>query len=146
VPISAVLMESVYSSSIKEVPAPIETDLTVTEGQNFTGLIIDARGLGVIPSLGPKVVDEDGKEIYGSAYVSRKFAVKWGMAGYTKTTEQAAKQTDRVGAAPGVIKALRGAGASKCDLVISNKDAQSVVAAAKSMKFLADCRVIIVVD
>lgn len=113
---------------------------------NFTGLIIDARGLGAVPALVPKIFNEDGKEIYGSAYVSREFAVKWGMAGYAKTVEQAASFTDRVGNQPGVIKAIRATGASRADLVISNQDALSVQAAAKSMKFLADCRVIIVVD
>ncbi len=146
VPIGSVLMESVMPAAIKEVPGPVETTAVPEKGQNFTGLIIDARGLGVIPSLGPKIFDDTGKEIYGSAYVSRKFAVKWGMAGYAKTPEQAAKQVDRVGENPGIIKAIKGKGASKCDLVLGLKDAESVLAAAKSMKFLADCRVIIIVD
>ena len=118
----------------------------VASSAGFSGLIIDARGLGVIPALAPKIYDEDGKEVYGSAYVSREFAIKWGMAGYAKTPEQASLSKDRVGATPGVVKALKATGASKCDLVLSRKDAQSVQDAAKSMSFLSDCRVIIVVD
>jgi len=38
----------------------------------FSGLIIDCRGLHVKPALAPKIVDEEGREIYGSAYVTRR--------------------------------------------------------------------------
>ncbi|MGD9167929.1 MAG: hypothetical protein PVH33_14550, partial [Syntrophobacterales bacterium] len=37
--------------------------------QVFTGLVIDARGLGARPAMAPKIVDESGREIYGSAMV-----------------------------------------------------------------------------
>jgi hypothetical protein len=145
VPMDNKLAEAVLPPSIGNSPKHLPV-ATGGSGANFTGLIIDARGLGAIPALAPKILDENGKEIYGSAYVTRDFAVKWGMAGYSKTPEQAGSQTDRIGKQPGIIKAVKATGASKCDLVISNEDAQSVLAASKSMKFLADCRVIIIVD
>jgi len=135
------LLPPAIGATAQQVSAPVGHS-----SAHFTGLIIDARGTGAIPALVPKILDEDGKEVYGSAYVTRDFAIKWGMAGYAKTPEQAAKFTDRIGAQPGIIKAVRATGASHCDLVISNNDANDVRAAAKSMKFLSDCRVIVLVD
>ncbi len=35
----------------------------------FTGLIIDARGTGVRPAMAPKIIDEQGNEVYGTGYV-----------------------------------------------------------------------------
>ncbi|NVM57859.1 MAG: hypothetical protein HWN51_07055, partial [Desulfobacterales bacterium] len=50
----------------------------------YTGLVLDARGLKGRPALSPRIMDENGQEVYGSAYVSREFAVQQGMAGYGK--------------------------------------------------------------
>jgi hypothetical protein len=146
IPMDAALAEAVLPSSIQAQPLASVPAVQVAKAQNFSGLIIDARGMGAIPALVPKILDEDGKEVYGSAYVSREWAVKWGMAGYAKTPQQAAGLRDRIGTTPGMIKAVKATGASRCDLVISNRDALEVRAAAKSMKFLSDCRVIIIVD
>ncbi|MBC6950450.1 hypothetical protein DWB58_21185, partial [candidate division KSB1 bacterium] len=49
-----------------------------------TGLIINAKGLSVTPAMAPKILDEDGNEVYGSKYVDREWAVKQGMVGYAK--------------------------------------------------------------
>jgi hypothetical protein len=117
-----------------------------TKAQVFTGLIIDAKGLGVRPAMAPKVLDETGKEVYGSMYVSRDFAVKYGMAGYAKSQEDAAKNIDRVGKAPEKVKAIKASGTNKCDVVISSGDADAIRSSAKNLKFLQECRVIIVVD
>jgi hypothetical protein len=111
----------------------------------FTGLIIDCRGLKVKPCLSPKVLDEAGKEIYGSAYVSREWAVKYGMAGYSKDPQVAAK-LERVGGNPGMIKALKASGDNSTDVVIADKDAAEVRSAADNLKFLSECRVVLLVD
>ncbi|MBU2487874.1 MAG: hypothetical protein KKA60_00625, partial [Proteobacteria bacterium] len=44
-----------------------------------TGLVVDALGLSVCPALAPRILDPDGREVYGPAYVSRDFAVDQGM-------------------------------------------------------------------
>jgi len=46
-----------------------------------TGLIIDAQNLPFIPSATPKILDEDGREIYGSAFVDKDWFEKQGMVG-----------------------------------------------------------------
>ena len=113
--------------------------------QAYTGLVIDARGTGVLPALSPKVFDPQGREVYGSAFVSREFAISQGMMGYVKTVEAAVK-TDRVAGNPAVIKAVEAKGANKADLVISQIDADSLRAIAQTQKFLQESRVMVVLD
>jgi hypothetical protein len=113
--------------------------------QVFTGLVIDARGLGARPAMAPKIVDESGKEIYGSAMVNREFAVQQGMVGYAKDLS-AAQGNNRVTDRPVTIKAVRTSGAAKCDVVISDSDAAKLTSAAENLSFLQKCRVMVVLD
>ena len=48
-----------------------------------TGLIVDARGLGLRPAMSPKIVDQNGGVVYGPGNFTREFAVKFGVAGYS---------------------------------------------------------------
>lgn len=111
----------------------------------LTGLVVDARGLGVRPAMAPKILDESGQEVYGSAFVSREFAVQQGMSGYAKDVG-AAKQNQRVTANPLVVKGLRVDGPGQCDIVISNTDAVRLRNSSADLSFLEKCRVMIVVD
>jgi hypothetical protein len=111
----------------------------------YTGVIFDARGLGIRPAMSPKVLDEDGREVYGSAFVSAEWATKFGIVGYAKDLE-ASKKNDRVAANPLVVKGAKASGSGGCDLVISNADAQGMRDMSKNLSFLEQCRVLIVVD
>jgi hypothetical protein len=111
----------------------------------FTGLIIDCRGLGIRPALSPRVLDSKGQEIYGSAYVTKDWAVKYGIVGYSKDVAAAAK-LDRVGKNPGQVKADKSSGDNKTDVIIGDTYAEDIRSAAKNLKFLSECRVIFVVD
>ncbi len=111
----------------------------------YTGVIFDARGLGIRPAMSPKVVDEDGREVYGSAFVSQEWATKFGILGYAKDLE-ASKKNDRVATNPLVVSGRKVSGGGGCDLVISNADAQGMRDMSKNLSFLEQCRVLIVVD
>jgi len=111
----------------------------------YTGLIIDARGLGVRPALAPKVVDQAGKEVYGSSYVSREFAIQQGMVGYAKDPA-AAQGSDRVAPSPLFVKGVRADGPNRTDVVISDQDAASLFSMTQNLNFLRQCRVMILVD
>ena len=129
-------------------PAAPPTGIVATPGaagQTFTGLIVDARGLGVRPAMAPKVLSEDGKEVYGSAWINRDWAVREGMAGYLKDPQQA-QQNPRVTDKPLLVKAIKASGDARVDLVISNADAAMLHGAAQNLSFLEKCRVIILVD
>ena len=111
----------------------------------YTGLVVDARGLGARPAMSPRILDETGQEVYGSAYVSREYAVQQGMAGYAK--DLTASQTNsRVKDQPLTVKGLKAEGPGQSDLIISNADADKIRGASENLSFLKKCRVMICVD
>lgn len=116
---------------------------TVQNTGVFTGLVINCKNINLRPALSPKVVDEDGREVYGSANVSREYAVQQGMMGYLKDVQKALGNT-RVGDNPYQIKAINTSGSNKADIVISNADAQKVKELSTKLNFLRECRVIAV--
>lgn len=140
------LGEKLYGDAVSDKPSVTKFEgAKARKEQVFSGLVIDCSGLQVKPALSPKVIDEDGREVYGSAYVTREWAVKHGIVGYAKEVGAAAKLS-RVGSSPGKIKALKAKGDNKTDIVISNDDAAAVRSAAKNLKFLSECRVVLVID
>ena len=117
---------------------------TLSSQTVYTGLIFDAKSLAFIPSASPKILDEDGREVYGSAYVSKEWAEKEGIVGYAKTLDDA-KGNQRVAGNPLVIKGLKVTGPNNRDLVISGEDARKIRDLAKHINFLDKAKVMIVV-
>jgi hypothetical protein len=108
----------------------------------YTGLIIDARGVGISPAMSPKVYNTEGKEIYGSAAVDRDFVLQHGIVGYVKDMTKA-QQHQRVKGNPLIIKAHSSEKAT--DLTISNEDASLLEKLDASQSFLREARVLIIV-
>jgi len=106
---------------------------------------VDTRGFQVKPAMSPKVVDEDGNEVYGSSYVSRDYAINQGMAGYAKDLASA-QTNDRVTNNPLTVKGIKTADTGDSDIVISNADAASIKGSADNLTFLQKCRVMVVLD
>lgn len=113
--------------------------------QAVTGLLVDARGLGARPAMSPKIVDENGEEVYGSASVSREYAIQQGMAGYAKDLEKATTNP-RIAATPMVVKAIAVKGKARTNLVISNADASMLRDMTAAQDIMEKCRVMIVLD
>jgi len=111
----------------------------------YTGLIINCKGLGVRPAMAPKILDENGNEVYGSKFVSRQWAVEIGMVGYDKDINRA-RQNERVANNPLIIKGLRAAGQNKTDIIISASDAALIHQAATNQNFLDKCKVMFIVN
>ena len=119
---------------------------TLTTSTNlYTGLIIDARGSGIAPSLGLSIVTEgSGQVLYGTSFASRaKVLEKGGMAGYSGSMEKA-KTNPRVGKNPLVIKAISSCGERNTDALISKEDAARVYAENLKNSFLKELCVIVV--
>ena len=115
------------------------------ESGTHTGLVLDGRGLHGSAALSPKIFDEKGEEVYGSAFVSREFAVQNGMAGYVQDLE-AGKARPRVSDRPFTVKGLRTTVPGGSDFVISNSDAAKIRSSSENLSFLRKCRVVIVLD
>lgn len=140
-------------SSIKPVVEKKAKILVSTEPETdckdsrdtYTGLVVNAIGLEALPAMAPRVLDERGEEVYGSAYVSREFAVQKGMCGYSRNL-LSALQNERVGDNPLTVKGLRTNGPALTDIIISNSDASRIWSSSKNLAFMRKCRVMIVLD
>ncbi|MDY7001790.1 MAG: hypothetical protein SVS15_08420 [Thermodesulfobacteriota bacterium] len=130
-----------------EMPAPPAPDMPAPEaaGTAYTGLLVDARGLSARPAMSPKILDENGMEVYGSASVSREYAIQQGMAGYAKDPEKAG-QNPRIAANPFMAKATAVQGKSNTDFVIGTDAANMLRDLSKTQNFMEKCRVMIVLD
>jgi hypothetical protein len=111
----------------------------------YTGLIVDARGIGAVPSMVPVLVDESGREVYGPAYVSREFAVQHGMCRYISGTGNT-DALSRVAPNPLRVKGLSAVPDKSCYIVISNFDASRLRGVSFHLEFLKQCRVVILLD
>jgi hypothetical protein len=122
--------------------APAQTTVAF-KGGVATGMVIDGRGLGLRPALLPRIIDQQGRELYVGQVVPRTNAVEQGVAGYARDV-QAAANNFRVTDNPAVIKALRTSGNARTDVVINQGDAQAFRELGNKGDFLKYCRVIIV--
>jgi hypothetical protein len=125
---------------------PIRTvEQSPRKEESFTGLIIDCRGIPLIPAMVPIIVDEEGEVVYGTAYVSRDHALEEGAAAYARGLAKA-RDNPRVGAKPLTVKGLRAVKARSSDLVISNADAGKIKGAGSNISFLHRGRVLFVME
>jgi hypothetical protein len=125
--------------------ASLPSNFNYSEPQPWTGLIVDASGIvDVQPAMVPNVLDESGEGIYGEDFVPRESAVKYGVAEYAASLDAARRNVERVGANPLVITAIRASGLNKSDLVISDKDVETVATISDNTEVYESCKVIIV--
>jgi hypothetical protein len=108
-------------------------------------MVVDARGLQARPAMSPKILDENGKEVYGSTNVDRDYAVQQGVSGYARDLT-AAQSNQRVTNNPVSLKGIRTDGPGRSDIIISNADADVIRSSAETMNVLKKCRVMIVLD
>jgi len=135
-------VEPVKITSSVEQLAELDSD---SKPDVFTGLVVDARGLKIQPVIALKILNENGKEVYGSAYVSREHAVQQGMCGYFTDINKAIVDK-RVGDNPLVVKGIKTKKPENSDIIISNADASILKSTPENLFFLRKCYVNIIVD
>jgi len=114
-----------------------------TEGEaKYSGLIVDATGVGAQPALAPRLLDDAGGEVYAANMVGPNDLRQHGAAGFARSVDQA-KKNARVGKHPLVVKAA-GVGEANTDITISAEDAAKLKEG--NLTFLAEGRVVIATD
>ena len=110
----------------------------------YTGLLVDARGLDLQPSMAPRLLTSSGREIYNAGFADREYATQMGVVGYDKDLERAMK-SDRLGGEKGrplIVKAFDVSGPFNGDAVIDDEEGVWVRMADSQQNFLSECRVI----
>lgn len=109
----------------------------------YTGLLVDVRGLGLQPSIAPRVLSAAGHVIHGAATVDRSLATSYGVVGYDDDIDRA-YTSERLGgeeANPFVVRATGTAGRYSGDAVLDDFDAVQVLQADEVGGFLRQGRV-----
>jgi hypothetical protein len=110
-----------------------------TQGaRKYTGLVVDARGLGAKPVLAPRLLDAAGKPVYGPEALSAEARKSAAVAAWYTSIDEAQKSV-LVGDKPLVVKAAQLQGS---DLVLAEDALKKLTEANAS--FLAEGRVAIV--
>jgi hypothetical protein len=105
----------------------------------YTGLVVDARKLGMKPMLAPRLLDEAGQSLYSEETLSPEARKLTGVAGFFGSLEQARK-SPLVGARPLVLEAARLQGS---DLLLGSDAAKTLAGLDPSL--LAEGRVAILI-
>lgn len=118
--------------------APAKTQAQV----KYTGLVIDARGVGFRPCLKPEIFGSNDM-VYPGSYLDMEKAVTTGYVRYYRDLSKAQKN-NRVGELPLTIKAI-GTQSGNRSITVSAPDAELLQEIAQVQgSFLGQCRVIIV--
>ena len=121
-------------------PSPAYNPSTQLNG-NYTGLVIRARGAGLVRTFCPAIYDTSGRAIYGVYNVDKKYAIDYGVVGYAQGPQgwdKVRMGTSRAGSNPLVVDIVevRQRVANKCDVVISVEDADRILAENRYRHFL----------
>jgi hypothetical protein len=126
-------------------PAEAKADLkgvgpVASKIEEGTGLVIDARGLKLMPALMPRLLDETGKPVYSVDSLSAEARKTTGVAAYVQSLEEARKSM-KAGDKPLVVKATK---ANGTDVLLPQDEAKKL--ASSNPPFLAQGRVVIVLN
>lgn len=107
----------------------------------YTGVVIDAQNSGILRTFCPAIYDTKGRAVYGVNNVNKDFAINNGIVEYAEGSEQWGRVTagaSRAGTNPLVIKivGLRERVVNKCDVIISEEDADKLLAENQRSHFL----------
>ena len=128
---AAVLNENII---IEDFPKPKFTN--IYSETHYTGLIIDCKGLNISQAVAPSIKSVDGLEVYAYKNLGYQTVVDKGMVEYSSSTN-----STRAGSSPLIVKAIKIS--NNCDVVISNEDANKILAANDLAKFLNNCLVVL---
>lgn len=104
----------------------------------YTGVIIDARGLGLQPSIAPRIRDPYGNTLWGNLEIDPAVAIEYGVAGWARTEAELSHPSlqARVGTRPLRLRAVRVQGAAHNEVILSHEDAERLLQANALSGFL----------
>lgn len=136
--------------NIRRVQLDLADEALIEQGLVYTGLIVDARGLGLQRGMSPRIYSESGQLVYAGVAVAYEFLQEAGIASYGQDlTPELLKRIQPKGTvkvSPLVVRALEVTGSPETNVVISDDDAQAILDALDVYDFLAQYSVVFLVD
>lgn len=138
--VAAIILLSTNTSFAEDNPPMIKKSVeeyaTAAQG-NYTGLIVDCRGLGLKTAMSPVIQNVNGTKIYGHKNLDVDKIISIGMVDYVTTPENSA----RAGSNPLVIKAIALENFNSTPIV-SILDSNKILIENHATKFLKDLKVV----
>ncbi|HEX6971650.1 MAG TPA: hypothetical protein VF234_05485, partial [Limnochordia bacterium] len=151
----AMWWDDVSLEMVDERPERLATEwLTrLGRGRIFTGLVVDARGLGVERAMSPRIYDEEGSLLYAGTGARPGEIVTHGVVAYATDIQTAAGHS-RLAVSPAfpyryplIVRALRVAeGPVPTSVVIHRGDAARLRSALEEYDFLGRFAVVFLID
>jgi hypothetical protein len=113
--------------------------------RGFTGLVIDARGLGRVPAVAPAIYDQDHNTCYSIDLIDAESFNRWGAVRYTDDPHYKGLE-DRVGQNPFRIVAMENDKLIPTDIGIDNDDAAVFFQREESRESLRRGNLIIILE
>jgi hypothetical protein len=95
----------------------------------YTGVVIDARGLGLQPSMSPRLRDAYGNTLWGNLEIAPETVIEYGLAAWART-EAELKHPNlraRIGENPLWIRAIRVQGVGRNEVILDSADAERLL-------------------
>jgi hypothetical protein len=126
-------------------------DKLSSQGEFYTGLVVDARHLDVRRGISPRIYSENGQLIYGGVLASQDLVQERGVVGYgseltPELLQRLEVDPDYPYAKPLVVEAIGVADAAQTGVYISNEDTQRVLEAMAQYDFFARYAVIFLIN
>ncbi len=136
------------SSVAVGVVVPVPPAKQEVKAVTYTGIVIDATGLGMEPTFSPVIYDVNGRAIYGMQHIDKNMAISKGMVEYSNNLEAATGGTTRAGSNPLVIKATAVKGGvnsvNPVNAVVSVEDGDRILMANANANIFGNCAVVFV--
>lgn len=130
----------VMGASSQPIKKSVEEYASLAQG-NYTGLIVDCRGLHLQPVMSPVILNTNGTKIFGHKNLDPDKIVEMGMADYVTDSNAVA----RAGENPLVVKAVKLENFNSCP-VLTLADSNRVLIENHATKFLKDLKVVFLYD
>lgn len=141
------VQEPIYRQPVTN-PAPRQqvqrksvADYAAMAKGDYTGLVVDCRGLELQPVMSPVIMNSNGTKIYGHKNLDYDKIISMGMADYVDDTEN----TSRAGDKPLIVKAVALQNFNS-NPVVAISDSNRILIENYATKFLKDLKVVFLFD
>jgi hypothetical protein len=125
----------------KQHPPGIQLSPKEVEKEDYTGIIIDCRGLKLNPCFFPRIFNEKLQEVFSIDFADSRHVIERGLVYYT---ESEPRDDPLTGSNPLRIRAIATMGPHRTDIKISLPDSRRIHGSQKNLKLLRECRVAII--
>jgi|GEM_PF-1031209 len=154
--LARLLSEQAKNDAAKTSPPVISTESVIHQPKvepspdelTYSGVIIDARGLGVKPALYPQIFSVDGFLLYGPTTVDVNSPGITTMIAYSRSHEKALAM-ERIGKNPLQIRAtsiVKADNGETTDIVLGNEATQLLLQADAKNAILSRAAVVMIID